>query len=90
MIHSSKAEVRMSFHFPTKNSQILLDFRPNPGEPSLKLEKENLITNYKVTAPLPTSLNEKTFKKIRFQKKFLVSFVRSLIRIEKYQYFYVF
>ena len=25
----------MSFHFPTKNSQILLDFRPNPGEPSL-------------------------------------------------------
>ena len=26
----------MSFHFPTKNSQILLDFRPNPGEPSLK------------------------------------------------------
>ena len=35
MIHSSKAEVRMFFHFPIKNSQILLDFRPNPGEPSL-------------------------------------------------------
>ena len=27
----------MSFHFPTKNSQILLDFWPNPGEPSLKV-----------------------------------------------------
>ena len=27
----------MSFHFPTKNSQILLDFRPNPGEPSLNV-----------------------------------------------------
>ena len=27
----------MSFHFPTKNSQILLDFRPNPEEPSFKL-----------------------------------------------------
>ena len=28
----------MSFHFPTKKSQILLDFRPNPGEPSLEMK----------------------------------------------------
>ena len=32
----------MSFHFPTKNSQILLDFRPNPGEPSLNNLRKKL------------------------------------------------
>ena len=45
----------MSFHFPTKNSQILLDFRPNPGEPSLKrLNNEQLDMSFKV-APGGTS-----------------------------------
>ena len=48
MIYSSKAEVRMSFHFPTKNSQILLDFRPNPGESSLNTDVESCTFTLKV------------------------------------------
>ena len=37
----------MSFHFPTKNSQILLDFRPNPGEPSLKKSPRRKFRDFK-------------------------------------------
>ena len=69
----------MSFHFPTKNSQILLDFRPNSGEPSLKDEccaenptsKQELTKDIKkVFYGITTNMLEKVFhnlcKKIDF------------------------
>ena len=54
----------MSFHFPTKNSQILLDFRPNLGEPSLKQGKLNPILEVKIicNAIIKCSMDERQTK----------------------------